>query len=583
MIGDARGDSSQSQAGDDVGRSATFDVDIDNDRGEFERMNTRSQRMNINQHSPEQSAGSGSVNITRSHRLNISQFSMEQSAKVAHMSRTRSDEEILELSMADAGLNAFGCVFVEMWCMSQDGTRLTRPTGGHWMDPSFAQSFPDESLIDKAWGLYETANDCPPGAGLAGTLMEESASGARRITWRQIKSMMDDPFIQQGSENRMERIFELGIGIVAAVPFSFQDQSGIVLYFTRSTAGVKLLRAPSNERYLAAATDLVGANFCMRRSRSERSALRKSMLIEAVKKVRSQLLKDSKAGIGFGSMVMDSATMAELRAKREEEIAQDQNGGMQGITTVVEFAKKTCKKAWKRVNNSRKKWGGAKLHAPPRQSFSDIVFSFIGAFLTMLTILKLDQAMTQSDGHYDFQASWYSSTLCIVFALTPAPVGQPRQIFAAHLWNMLVGIAIRQIPGGDFISFMDWSDASPGSNYGLPLIWKQSLAVSLGIAGQAYIGMLHPPATGLSFTFVSNPQYAWGTMISVMLCDVIVVFMAMVMLNLEEKKQYPLYWLGLSWEGSGDSIGYAGSITKRIRRSGAAMSSWNKKGEDDHV
>ena len=161
---------------------------------------------------------------------------------------------------------------------------------------------------------------------------------------------------------------------------------------------------------------------------------------------------------------------------------------------------------------------------------------------------------------------WYSSTLCIVYALTPAPVGQPRQIFAAHLWNMLVGIACQQIPTGGFGDFMEWSGASPDAESGMPLIWVQALAVALGVSGQAYIGIIHPPATGLSLTFASKPQWTWSTMASVMLADCIVVAISMMILNLSEKKQYPLYWLGFGWEGSGGTIGYVRGSARRARR-----------------
>ena len=123
-----------------------------------------------------------------------------------------------------------------------------------------------------------------------------------------------------------------------------------------------------------------------------------------------------------------------------------------------------------------------------------------------------------------YAAGWYASTLCILFALTPAPVGQPRQILAGHLWNMLVGLACRPIPGA--------------------LPWKQALAVALGISGQAFIGVIHPPATSLSLAFASDPQWTFTTLTAVCAADVVVVIISMVYLNLSETKQFPLYWLG---------------------------------------
>ena len=43
------------------------------------------------------------------------------------------DDVALAGSVASAGLNAFGCVFVELWVIAEDGTALFRPEGGQWM------------------------------------------------------------------------------------------------------------------------------------------------------------------------------------------------------------------------------------------------------------------------------------------------------------------------------------------------------------------------------------------------------------------------------------------------------------------
>ena len=65
--------------------------------------------------------------------LNQSTSSRDQAFSAAQRTRERSEAETLAHPVADAGLNAFGCVFIEVWVMSDDGTKLTRPEGGHWM------------------------------------------------------------------------------------------------------------------------------------------------------------------------------------------------------------------------------------------------------------------------------------------------------------------------------------------------------------------------------------------------------------------------------------------------------------------
>mmetsp|Transcript_4142 Transcript_4142/g.7341 ORF Transcript_4142/g.7341 Transcript_4142/m.7341 type:complete len:581 (+) Transcript_4142:47-1789(+) len=519
--------------------------------------------------------------------LNISQYSLTQSRLAARRGRSRSDEEALAQSVADAGLNAFGCIFVELWVMTEDGTKLTRPSGGHWMKPAFAQSLKTEELIDMAWMLDRSAGNCAPGAGLAGTLAEESGMGSQRVHWRQIKSLLNDPFVQRGEGKRMEKIFELGIGLVASVPFSFQDGKGIVVYYSRSTADVEMLRHSANERYLVGSTDLVGANYSIQKAREQASEVRKELIREARRKLRKEFIKEQQS---FASLILNPNTMEKLK-KASMMCPQDAEMAGLGASVprvdhyAVTLAKTVCKHSRKvpiRLTTSLKKWKGAKLHGPPRQSFGDCFFCFIGVFLTMLALLKVEKSV-RVDSNFNLDVGWYPSTLCIVFALTPAPVGQPRQIYLAHIFNILVGLACRQIPTGGFGDFEEWDGAT--NPHGLPMIWVQALAVGLGVSGQAFLGIMHPPATGMALTFASNPLWSWGTMAAVLLVDCIVVVLSMMIINLSEKKQYPLFWLGLGWEGSGGTLGMVRYVARSARRSvsNTARSITGKNKGDDFV
>jgi len=496
-------------------------------------------------------SSSGSLDV--SNRSNTS--TVRQSAASAPpniQSNPYHVEDLVPVSVADAGLNAYGCVFVEVWLMNPDGTALSRvEPGGHWMDPSFANSLSSEELTEMAFELNRFARDCPPGAGLAGNLFKNADFNKRRVTWRQIQEMLNDPFVQRNSGQRMKRLHKIGIGLVGSVPFSFQDENGLVCFFSRHNADLTLLRSSMNEGFLIGSTDLIGSQIAIRKNREACAAMRREMFIEAIKKVKREILNNvTNNRPSFGDLATNRSTLDFLAKQRRE--AQDPLEQDDMATRIKKKVIKLGKKVFKRINNSRKKWKGTKLEGPPRQSFGESAFVAFGVFFTMLTVLKVANAINAANANYKFNGSWYSSTLCIIFALTPAPVGQPRQIFAAHLWNMLVGLALRQIPTGpeDFPTrdFMEWDYSA---SYGLPLIWKQALAVAFGVAGQAKLGILHPPATGLSYTFVSSDKYSWGTILTVYLADVIVVAMSMIILNLSEAKQYPLYWLGLEWGDAG--------------------------------
>ena len=507
-----------------------------------------------------------------------------QSASSKKSARAKSSsfnmENLFKESVADAGLNAYGCVFIEVWIMLPDGTALIRvEPGGHWMDPSFTNSLPTEELQEQARELDRYARNSPPGAGLAGTLYEQAASSStRRVYWRQIKAMLNDPFVQRGSGERMKRLSQLGIGLVGSVKFSFQNTSGIVCFFSRSGANMDILRSSMNEGFLIGSTDLIGANYAITKNREECAAMRRELFRQAIEKVKREFRKSQQPNLG--SLVRSQSTIIALREARDaaQSPIADEDVVAKMKKKIIKFGKWT----WKRINNSRKKWRGAKMHGPPRQSYMDCAGVTFGVFFTMLTVLKIANTLNNSaDPEFKLEGGWYASSLCIIFALTPAPVGQPRQIFAAHLWNALVGLAIRQIPTGT-TDFMEWDRLTNPNSYGLPLLWKQALAVSIGVSGQAKLGILHPPATGLSYAFVSSNKYSWGTIVSVYLADAVVVGLAMLMLNLSNKKQYPLYWLGFGWEDTGGTIG---SVHAKVKSAKTLFSprSMKVKGDDNNV
>lgn len=108
---------------------------------------------------------------------------------VAREERYEYDKNLLRRAVEDAGINAFGAVFVEVWALNEDGTKLQRPEGGHWMDPAYWRSLPEDELMEEASNLDLNAGDCSPGVGLAGTLFEESSASSGRVHWRQIKRL----------------------------------------------------------------------------------------------------------------------------------------------------------------------------------------------------------------------------------------------------------------------------------------------------------------------------------------------------------------------------------------------------------
>ena len=153
-----------------------------------------------------------------------------------------------------------------------------------------------------------------------------------------------------------------------------------------------------------------------------------------------------------------------------------------------------------------------------------------------------------------------------VFALSSAPVGQPRQIIAAHIINALVGLAFQQIPTtSGMFHFSDFANMEPGERAGLPLFWKESFTVGVGVAAQAWLGVIHPPATGLAFSYAQSDRYQLSNLVVVILVDFILIALATGLLNLQKNKQYPLFWLGMTWKYPSGKMHHATNKTPQTR------------------
>ena len=138
------------------------------------------------------------------------------------------------------------------------------------------------------------------------------------------------------------------------------------------------------------------------------------------------------------------------------------------------------------AKSSALKWKGSGLRGVKRQNLIEVVIAWFGVFITMLALIKMDDTLMDKSGDpWTYDPSWWSSTLCIVFALTSAPVGQPFQIVMSHLWCALIGLACQHIPDSDIEDFFDYHRESREDREGmvLPQSWKQAIAVASAIAG----------------------------------------------------------------------------------------------------
>jgi len=375
-----------------------------------------------------------------------------------------------------------------------------------YQDPAFSSSLPTEELRQQAKEIDEEAPDCAIGEGLAGTLFQEMGplwiqTAMDRVFWRELASMKDDPFIQLGADERMRQLSDLGIGIVAVSSFSFQKRRGIVLFMSRATANINMLKSKENENYITGSADLIGAAFAIRIARMEASRIRQEQKDSGIDKLKTSMSAAANSELKKGKRWTTSPLLA----------LEDGDGSTNSTTKPQDYDEENqIPSEWKRppplfvpyciltsityvfssaiqvAKSSSLKWKGSGLRGVKRQNLIECAIAWFGVFMTMLALIKMDDTLMDISGDFwTYDPGWWSSTLCIVFALTSAPVGQPFQIIMSHLWCALIGLACQYIPDSDMEDFFDFHRESREDREGmvLPQSWKQAIAVASAIAG----------------------------------------------------------------------------------------------------
>ena len=76
--------------------------------------------------------------------------------------------------------------------------------------------------------------------------------------------------------------------------------------------------------------------------------------------------------------------------------------------------------------------------------------------------------------------------------------------------------------------------------------------------------LIFPVRTTISAPIVCIPQ---NTMTSVFLTDIVLIVLAMMIINLSEKGQCPLWWLGSGWGSAGGSMVHLTDAPSNVKKS----------------
>lgn len=177
------------------------------------------------------------------------------------------------------------------------------------------------------------------------------------------------------------------------------------------------------------------------------------------------------------------------------------------------------------VNYLRKMGGTAK--SPPRISFSEIAWSWVGAFLGVALVALINYNILEGTDLVMIIGSFGASAV-LIYGAIKSPLAQPRNLMGGHIISAIIGVATYKVFGNHM-----WLGAS--------------VAVATAIAVMHVTKTLHPPggATALIAIIGSEKIHDLGylyVLMPVALGAVIMLIVALLVNNIPKSRRYPEFW-----------------------------------------
>jgi CBS-domain-containing membrane protein len=173
----------------------------------------------------------------------------------------------------------------------------------------------------------------------------------------------------------------------------------------------------------------------------------------------------------------------------------------------------------------------AKERCPPRKPVRKIIWSWIGAFLGIYSVVIAGEYMTLGAVDSLFLIGSFGASAVLVYGAPLAEFSQPRNLVGGHVVSAVVGVTV----------FMLIGEASSMAS---------STAVSLAIVAMHFTRTLHPPGGATALIAVIGGEKVHSLGYQYALCPVLVgalimLFIALLINNLSAnpKRHYPVYWL----------------------------------------
>lgn len=166
--------------------------------------------------------------------------------------------------------------------------------------------------------------------------------------------------------------------------------------------------------------------------------------------------------------------------------------------------------------------------SPPSVSLSEIIWSWIGAFIGIATVALISYKVLDAIGLTMIIGSFGASAV-LIYGAIKSPLAQPRNLLGGHVFSALIGVTAYQL----FQSHI-WLAAA--------------VAVSTSIALMHATKTLHPPggATALIAVIGGESVHKLGYLYAIIPTAVgasILLTVALLVNNIPKNRRYPEFWL----------------------------------------
>lgn len=170
---------------------------------------------------------------------------------------------------------------------------------------------------------------------------------------------------------------------------------------------------------------------------------------------------------------------------------------------------------------------GGTTKSPPRVSFSEIAWSWIGAFLGITTVAYISYNILEGTDLIMIIGS-FGAAAVLLYGANKSPLAQPRNLMGGNVISAIIGVTSYNV----FHNHM-WLAAS--------------LAVATAIATMHATRTLHPPggATALIAVIGSEKIHNLGYLYAIIpigLGAAIMLIIALLVNNIPKNRRYPEFW-----------------------------------------